>query len=85
MAIYWVAFTAIDVLCGWLAYHLDGHRVRYPAHLLIAQRLVYRQIMYGVVVRAISAAIRGRVVGWGKLERSGRVDVAGTRPDAASH
>ncbi|WP_288459565.1 glycosyltransferase [uncultured Sphingomonas sp.] len=74
MGLYWLAFTAIDVLCGWLAYRLDGRKLPYPAHLLVAQRLVYRQIMYGVVIRAISAAVRGRIVGWGKLERSGRVD-----------
>lgn len=73
MAAYWVAFTSIDVLCGWLAYRLDGNRVRYPAHLLVAQRLVYRQIMYWVVLRAISSAIGGWIVGWGKLERTGNV------------
>ncbi|GGB22188.1 glycosyl transferase family 2 [Sphingomonas metalli] len=73
MAVYWLAFTAIDVICGWFAYRFDGHRVRYPAHLLVAQRLVYRQIMYWVVLRAIASAIGGWVVGWGKLERSGRV------------
>jgi cellulose synthase/poly-beta-1,6-N-acetylglucosamine synthase-like glycosyltransferase/peptidoglycan/xylan/chitin deacetylase (PgdA/CDA1 family)/spore germination protein YaaH len=73
MAAYWVAFTAIDVACGWVAYRLDGHWVRYPAHLLVAQRLVYRQIMYWVVVRAIASAVAGWVVGWGKLERTGSV------------
>ena len=73
MALYWLLFTAIDVACGWIAYHLDGHKARYPAHLLVAQRLVYRQIMYWVVVRAIASAIGGWVVGWGKLERTGGV------------
>ncbi|UVO50709.1 glycosyltransferase [Sphingomonas sp. SUN019] len=73
MGLYWLAFTAIDTACGWIAYRLDGHRIRYPAHLLIAQRLVYRQIMYSVVLRAIASAIGGWVVGWGKLDRSGRV------------
>lgn len=76
MGIYWLAFTAIDVLCGWIAYRLDDRRPRYPAHLLVAQRLVYRQIMYWVVLRAIASAIGGWVVGWGKLERSGRVEAA---------
>ncbi|MBN8847612.1 MULTISPECIES: glycosyltransferase [unclassified Sphingomonas] len=76
MGIYWLCFTAIDVLCGWIAYRLDGRKVRYPAFLLVAQRLVYRQIMYWVVLRAISSAIGGWVVGWGKLERSGRVQAA---------
>jgi cellulose synthase/poly-beta-1,6-N-acetylglucosamine synthase-like glycosyltransferase len=76
MALYWAAFTAIDAICGWVGYRLDGHGQRFPAFLLIAQRLVYRQIMYGVVLRAISAAIGGWTVGWGKLERTGRVGVA---------
>ncbi|GAA4221164.1 glycosyltransferase [Sphingomonas endophytica] len=73
MGLYWLAFTAVEVLCGWIAYRLDGRKERYPALLLVAQRLVYRQIMYGVVIRAISSAVRGMVVGWGKLERTGRV------------
>jgi len=73
MGLYWLAFTAVDVACGWVAYRLDGRGERYPALLLVAQRLVYRQIMYGVVVRAIGSAVAGLVVGWGKLERSGRV------------
>ena len=76
MGLYWLSFTAIDVICGWIAYRLDGRKVRYPAFLLVAQRLVYRQIMYWVVLRAISSAIGGWVVGWGKLERSGRVQAA---------
>lgn len=76
MALYWLVFTGIDIACGAMAYRLDGNKVRYPAHLLVAQRFVYRQIMYWVVVRAIASAIGGWVVGWGKLERSGRVSVA---------
>ncbi|MGJ3629523.1 hypothetical protein AB5I41_26635 [Sphingomonas sp. MMS24-JH45] len=50
--------------------------MRFPALLLIAQRLVYRQIMYGVVLRAIAAAVGGWAVGWGKLERSGHVQAS---------
>lgn len=74
MAAYWCAFTTIDVACGWIAYRLDGNGVRYPALLLLAQRFIYRQIMYWVVLRAIASAIGGWVVGWGKLERTGRVN-----------
>ena len=73
MAIYWIAFTAIDVLCGWIAYRLEPRERRYPALLLIAQRFIYRQVMYWVVLKAIGAAISGLGVGWGKLERTGSV------------
>ena len=44
---------------------------RFPGLLMLAQRFVYRQLMYSVVIRSISAALRDKVVGWGKLERSG--------------
>ncbi len=71
MAIYWLVFTGIDVLCGGVAYWLERREKTYPAHLLIAQRFVYRQIMYWVVIRAVAAALRGPSVSWGKLERSG--------------
>ena len=63
--------------CGPRIAQLDGRGLRFPALLLVAQRLVYRQIMYWVVLRAIAAAIGGWTIGWGKLERSGRADMAG--------
>ena len=74
MGIYWIVFTSIDVLCGWVAYRLEPREQRYPALLLVAQRFIYRQLMYSVVIRAVINAIRGPWVGWGKLERSGRVE-----------
>ncbi|UAK26070.1 glycosyltransferase [Sphingomonas nostoxanthinifaciens] len=73
MLVYWVAFTAIDAICGRIAYALEPREKKFPLFLLLAQRFVYRQIMYSVVVRAVTAAVRGPWVGWGKLERSGRV------------
>ena len=78
MGVYWLAFTFIDLLCGWIAYRLEPRRQRYPALLLLAQRFVYRQLMYSVVLRAVGAALGGPWVGWGKLQRTGRVDAAHT-------
>ncbi len=76
MALYWVGFVTIDLICGWIAYRLDGRERRYPGLLLIAQRFIYRQIMYWVVLHAISSALGGWFVGWGKLERTGMVNQA---------
>ncbi len=74
MLIYWVAFTAVDILCGWVAYRLEPRETRYPAFLLVMQRFIYRQLMYSVVIRAVWNALRGPWVGWGKQVRSGRVE-----------
>ncbi len=76
MGAYWLVFVAIDLFAGWIAYRLEPTRQRFPALLMIAQRFVYRQLMYGVVIRSIHAALRGQVVGWGKLARTGTVSVA---------
>ncbi len=74
MLVYWIAFTTIDLACGWIAYRLDVRERRFPGILLLAQRFVYRQLMYGVVIRAVGAALSGLGIGWGKLERTGRVN-----------
>lgn len=73
MLIYWAVFIVIDALCGGIAYLLEPRERRYPVFWLLSQRFVYRQIMYYVVLKALASAGRGLAVGWGKLERSGRV------------
>lgn len=73
MGLYWAAFTLIDLVCGLVAYRLDVRETRLPALHLLSQRFVYRQLMYGVVIRAVGAALQGLGIGWGKLERTGRV------------
>jgi len=77
MAVYWLAFTLIDLICGFVAYRLDVREKRFPAFLLLAQRFIYRQLMYGVVIRAVGSALQGLGIGWGKLERTGSVNAPG--------
>ncbi|MEG3086823.1 polysaccharide deacetylase family protein [Sphingomonas sp. PB4P5] len=73
MALYWLIFTAIDLLAAVIAFALERRERWRLLWLLIPQRIGYRQVMYYVVLKALGAAVRGAVVGWGKLERSGRV------------
>ena len=42
------------------------------------QRVVYRQIMYYVVIRGAGAGLRGPRVGWSSIARSGQVHIAAT-------
>ena len=74
MLVYWIAFLLIDAICGAIAYWLEPREKRYPVFWLLSQRFVYRQIMYYVVLKALYSAWRGLSVGWGKLERSGRIE-----------
>jgi len=73
MAIYWGLFTAIDFLAATVAFALERRERWRLLWLLVPQRIGYRQVMYYVVLKALVQALRGPWVGWGKLERSGRV------------
>ncbi len=73
MLTYWAIFTTIDLLAAFIAFALERREKWRLLWLLIPQRIGYRQVMYYVVLKAIVQALRGPWVGWGKLERSGRV------------
>ena len=74
MAAYWLVFTGVDLLAGIVAFGLEPREKWRLLWLLVPQRIGYRQVMYYVVIKAIAQALRGPRVGWGKLERSGRVE-----------
>jgi peptidoglycan-N-acetylglucosamine deacetylase len=71
MLIFWLAFTAIDLLAGTVAFALERREQWRLLWLLIPQRIGYRQLAYYVVLKALAQALRGPQVGWGKLERTG--------------
>ena len=70
---FWLVFTAIDLLAATIAFALERRERWWLLWLLVPQRVGYRQIMYYVVLKAIAQALRGPMVGWGKLQRTGRV------------
>ncbi|THD37776.1 MAG: glycosyltransferase [Sphingomonas sp.] len=74
MFTYWLIFTAIDLLSAIVAFALERRAKWRLLWLLIPQRIGYRQIMYYVVLKALTQALRGPSVGWGKLQRTGRVE-----------
>lgn len=73
MLTYWLVFTAIDLLAATIAFALERRERWRLLWLLIPQRIGYRQVMYYVVLKALAQALRGPMVGWGKLARTGRV------------
>ena len=67
--LYYMAFFLVELLSGFVAYWLEEEPPR-DLWLLFFQRLFYRQLMHEVLLRSLSSALRGRLVGWGKLERT---------------
>jgi cellulose synthase/poly-beta-1,6-N-acetylglucosamine synthase-like glycosyltransferase len=76
VGVYYVVFVVVDLLAATFGFLMERNEQWSLLWWLPLQRFGYRQLMYYVVVRSISTAIRGRFVGWGKLERTGTVRVA---------
>ncbi|HXC54347.1 MAG TPA: polysaccharide deacetylase family protein [Rhizomicrobium sp.] len=73
VGIYYAVFIVVDLLAATDGFLMERGEDWSLLWWLPLQRFGYRQLMYYVVVRSISAAIRGAVVGWGKQERTGTV------------
>ena len=66
---YYALFLAIDWLSACFAFLLERKERWSLLWWLFLQRFCYRQVMYYVMIKSVAMAIRGPVVGWGKLER----------------
>jgi cellulose synthase/poly-beta-1,6-N-acetylglucosamine synthase-like glycosyltransferase len=70
--LYYSAFFVVELLTGFLAYALEGEQP-WDLSLLLLQRIYFRQLMHYVLIKSLIYAMRGRLVGWGKLERRATV------------
>lgn len=66
---YYALFLAIDWLAACFAFLLERRERWSLLWWLFLQRFCYRQVMYYVMIKSVAMALRGPVVGWGKLER----------------
>lgn len=78
--LYYLAFLVLDLGSAALAFVLERREKWSLVPWLVLQRFGYRQIMYGIVLKALLSAAVGALVGWGKLERKSTV-TAGSRGD----
>ena len=69
----YLIFLAIDWFAAVFALRMEPDEDQWLAWLVLLQRFVYRQLMYLVVVKSVYMALKGRLVGWGKLERKATV------------
>jgi peptidoglycan-N-acetylglucosamine deacetylase len=69
---YYAAFFVLDFIGASIAIRLDSEDERQLVWLFW-QRFFYRQFMCFVVLKALFTALRGSIVGWGKLHRRGTV------------
>ena len=75
---YYALFVTMDVFATVLALLLEPQEDWRLLVWLFPQRFLYRQLMCYVALKATLTAVRGTIVGWGKLERKATVPVSGT-------
>lgn len=76
VATYWAAFQLLDLATSMVAVGIDrGKRVWHLLPLLLVQRFTYRQLLYVVAIKSALAALKGSMVGWGKLKRTNSVEL----------
>jgi cellulose synthase/poly-beta-1,6-N-acetylglucosamine synthase-like glycosyltransferase/peptidoglycan/xylan/chitin deacetylase (PgdA/CDA1 family)/spore germination protein YaaH len=73
--LFYLAFFVLEALTALLAYALERENPK-DLLLLFFQRIYFRGLMQYVLGKSLIYALRGRLVGWGKLERTARVQEA---------
>ena len=71
---YYALFLAIDWLAACFAFILERRERWRLLWWIFLQRFCYRQVMYYVMIKSVAVAVRGALVGWGKLERKATVE-----------
>lgn len=71
----WLAMLVVQVLTAVLAFRLDREPLR-PLWTLPLQQVVYRQVMYLVLLHSAIAAVTGRRLKWQTIHRTGDLSSA---------
>jgi poly-beta-1,6 N-acetyl-D-glucosamine synthase len=75
LGLTWLGFLAVQFVGAVYAFRLDGERLR-TLWALPLQQIVYRQLMYLVVVESVATAAYGVRLRWHKLVRTGTLEAA---------
>jgi cellulose synthase/poly-beta-1,6-N-acetylglucosamine synthase-like glycosyltransferase/peptidoglycan/xylan/chitin deacetylase (PgdA/CDA1 family)/spore germination protein YaaH len=71
---YYLLFFALDLLLSAVAVLLEGEDLALLVGLFV-QRIAYRQLLWVALIKSLWNALAGFAVGWGKLARTGTVQV----------
>ena len=71
---FYLLYYFVDCIISSLAYHYDHQKFDLKKALyLFAQRFIYRQILFVVLFKAYIKALKGELVSWGVIKRTGNV------------
>ena len=70
--LYYFIFTLVDMAGAALAFAYEKENA-VKLIWMLPQRLIYRQLMYYILLKSFNKAIKGELQGWGALKRTGTV------------
>lgn len=70
---YYLLFLSIDFIASIIPFILEKKEKWSLLFLIPLQRFFYRQLIYVAVIKAVLMALKGKLVGWGKLARKATV------------
>jgi cellulose synthase/poly-beta-1,6-N-acetylglucosamine synthase-like glycosyltransferase len=79
LALTWFAFLVLQLLTALYAFALDKESPR-PLWAVLTQQIVYRQLMYLVVIQSLASAIYGVRLRWHSVPRTGELDAGPATP-----
>ena len=71
--LYYTLFVTVDLATAVVAFFFEKRENWQLLWWLVLQRFGYRQLLYYVLAKSITAAAKGPLVGWGKLDRKATV------------
>ncbi|MFF2994977.1 glycosyltransferase [Streptomyces sp. NPDC057950] len=77
--IAWLGVLAVQAVCAAYAFRLDRERMIHLVSLPL-QQILYRQLMYMVLIQSWITALTGGRLRWQKLRRTGVVEAPGATP-----
>ncbi|MFI6649785.1 bifunctional polysaccharide deacetylase/glycosyltransferase family 2 protein [Streptomyces sp. NPDC050529] len=75
----WLGVLAVQAVCAAYAFRLDRERMTHLLSLPL-QQVLYRQLMYVVLLQSWITALTGGRLRWQKLRRTGVVEAPGSMP-----
>jgi hypothetical protein len=71
---YWLYIQCLELAAAGTAFWLNGELAAWKLlPLVVLQRFCYRQLIYWIAIRVALSALKGRLISWGKLARTGHV------------
>lgn len=70
----WLAFLGLQLGMAVYAFRMDGESLK-PLWTLPLQQVVYRQMMYLVVIQSVFTALAGTRLRWHRMQRYGTLTV----------